>query len=80
MWSTMWADAQHDGRPAEYRWLPLRKFPIPFLIPRRKVWLTPTAGVLRSDYANMRTQDLDAKWILHLANFHQGATAPKMYI
>jgi len=22
----MWADAQRDGRPAEYRWLPLRKF------------------------------------------------------
>ena len=22
----MWADAQHDGRPAEYRWRPLRKF------------------------------------------------------
>ena len=22
----MWADAQRDGHPAEYRWLPLRKF------------------------------------------------------
>jgi len=22
----MWADAQRDGRPAEYRWHPLRKF------------------------------------------------------
>ena len=22
----MWADAQRDGRPAEYRWRPLRKF------------------------------------------------------
>jgi len=23
----MWADAQRDGRPAQYRWRPLRKFP-----------------------------------------------------
>jgi len=23
----MWADAQRDGRPAEYRWRPLRKLP-----------------------------------------------------
>jgi len=22
----MWADAQRDGRPAEYKWHPLRKF------------------------------------------------------
>jgi len=22
----MWADAQRDGRPVEYRWSPLRKF------------------------------------------------------
>jgi len=22
----MWVDAQRDGRPAEYRWRPLRKF------------------------------------------------------
>jgi len=29
----MWADAQRDGRPAEYRWRPLRKFVIPFLVP-----------------------------------------------
>jgi len=24
--SRMWADAQRDGRPAKYRWRPLRKF------------------------------------------------------
>jgi len=32
----MWADAQRDGRPAEYRWHPLQKFPnfIPFLTPQ----------------------------------------------
>jgi len=22
----MWANAQRDGRPAEYKWFPLRKF------------------------------------------------------
>jgi len=33
----MWADAQRDGRPAEYRWRPLRKFrnSIPCTTPQR---------------------------------------------
>ena len=35
----MWADAQRDGRPA--------------FAQRRKVWLTPAAGVPRSDAANI---------------------------
>jgi len=39
----MWADAQGDGRPAENRW-------------RRKVWLTPTTGVLCSNAAKTRNQ------------------------
>jgi len=39
----MWADAQRDGRPAEYRWCPLRKFRNS-IVPGRKVRLTPTAG------------------------------------
>ena len=34
---------------------------IPFLVPRRKVWLAPAAGVPCSNAANRRTQDLDAK-------------------
>jgi len=25
-WTGMWADAQRDGRPAKYKWHPLRKF------------------------------------------------------
>jgi len=50
----MWADAQRDGRPAEYWWRPLRKFGNPFLVPRRKVWLTPLAGVPCSNAANIR--------------------------
>jgi len=39
----MWAVAQRDGRPAEYRWRPLFK--------RRKVWLTPNTGVPCSNAA-----------------------------
>ena len=37
---------------------------IPFLVPRRKVWLTPAARMPCSNAANpqyTRTQDLDAK-------------------
>jgi len=50
----MWADAQRDGRPAKYRWRRLRKCrKIPFLVPRRKVWLTPAAGVPCSNAANI---------------------------
>ena len=33
----MWANAQRDGRPAEYRWRPS--------VQRRKVWLTPTTSI-----------------------------------
>jgi len=32
----MWADAQHDGRPAKYRWRLCKSYLIPFLVPRRK--------------------------------------------
>ena len=32
----MWANAQRDGRPAEYRWRPLFNV---------AVWLTPTTSV-----------------------------------
>ena len=35
----MWANAQRDGRPAEYRWRPLLN---------AAVWLTPTARVYRA--------------------------------
>jgi len=41
----MWADAQHDGHPAEYRWRPLFS---------AAVWLTPTTGVLCSNAAKTR--------------------------
>ena len=43
----MWANAQRDGRPAEYRWRPLFN---------AAVWLTPTTRVLCSNTA--KTQNL----------------------
>ena len=41
----MWANAQPDGRPAEYRWRPLFN---------AAVWLTPTTRVLCSNAAKTR--------------------------
>ena len=41
----MWANAQRDGRPAEYRWRPLFN---------AAVWLTPTTRVLCSNAAKTR--------------------------
>jgi len=41
----MWANAQHDGRPVEYRWRRLFN---------AAVWLTPTTRVLCSNAAKMR--------------------------
>ena len=51
----MWADAQRDGRPPEYRWRGAlcESSVIPFLVRRRKVWLTPSAGVPSSNAANI---------------------------
>jgi len=41
----MWANAQRDGRPAEYRWRPLFN---------ATVWLTPTSRVPCSNAAKTR--------------------------
>jgi len=41
----MWANAQCDGRPAEYRWRPLFN---------AAVWLTPSTGMPRSNAAMTR--------------------------
>jgi len=54
---------------------------IPFLVPRRKVWLTPTAGVLCSNAANIGerktwTQSEFCTW----QNAVRGQEPPKMYI
>jgi len=68
----MWANAQRDGRPAEYRWHPLlnaAKFGSRPLLECRVV----TLPIL--EY--WQGQDLDAKSTLHLAKFSYGATAPE---
>jgi len=41
----MWANAQRDGRPAEYRWRPLFN---------AALWLMPTTRVLCSNAAKTR--------------------------
>ena len=49
----MWADAQRDDRPAEYRWRPLRKFgnSIPCATPQSLA--NPAAGVPCSNASNI---------------------------
>jgi len=49
----MWADAQRDGHPAEYRWCPLGKFrnSIPCITPQSLA--DPNAGVQSSNAANI---------------------------
>jgi len=49
----MWADAQHDGPQPNRGGALCESSVIPFHVPRRKVWLTPTAGVLCSNAANI---------------------------
>jgi len=54
----MWADAQRDGRSAEYRWRPLRKFrsSIPCTTPQSLADVkTAAAGVPCSDATNRPT-------------------------
>ena len=80
-YARMWADAQDDGRQAEYRWRPLQSSVIPFLVPCRKVWLTPAAGVSCSNAANIQecrtwTQSELCTW----QNSVRGQEPPKMYI
>ena len=45
--TTMWANAQRDGRPAEHRWRPLCN---------AAVWLTPVIRVLCSNAAKTRNR------------------------
>jgi len=50
---------------------------IPFLVPRHKVWLTTLLECRAVTLPIQRTQDLDAKSVLQLEKFCQGARAPK---
>jgi len=54
----MWAYAQSDGRPAEYRWRPLRKFrnSITCTTPQSLAGLTPAVGVPCSNAANIEEE------------------------
>jgi len=78
----MWADAQRDGRPAEYRWHHLRSYIlIPFLVPRHKVWLTPTGRMPCSNAVNIGerttwTQNELCTWQTSV----RGKSPRKMYI
>ena len=49
----MWADAQRDGRPSNIGGALCKSSVIPFLVPRRIVWLMPAAGVLCSNAASI---------------------------
>jgi len=51
--TSMWADAQRDGRPADIGGAVCESSVFPFLVPRRKVWLTLTAGAPCSNAANI---------------------------
>jgi len=80
--TTSLADAERDGRPAEYRWRSVRKFRvIPFLVARRNFRLTPAAPVPCSKAANIEerktwTQREVRTW----KNSVRGQEPPKMYI
>jgi len=66
----MWANAQCDGRPAEYRWRPVfntAKFGSHPLLKCRAVTLPK--------YESTRLGG--CKWILHLAKFHYGPEPPR---
>jgi len=68
----MWADAQRDGRPVEYRWRPLLN---------AAVWLTPTARVSCRNAVNIGeckiwTQSEFCTW----QNSVSGQEPPVMYI
>jgi len=50
---------------------------IPFLVPRRKVWLTPAAGVQCSNAANIRERKTGTKVNFAPGKILSGATAPE---
>jgi len=66
----MRANAQRDGRPAEYRWCPLQ---------RRKVWLTPTTGVPCSNAAKTRNP-LKLAGVPQTTGLISAASGPKFTI
>jgi len=76
----MWADAQRDGPPAQYRWRPLQSSVIPFLVPRRKVWLRPDVGVPCSDAANIGERRTWTQSELRIRQNSVRGNSPQKYI
>jgi len=77
----MWADVQRDGRPAEYRWFPLRKFHNSILCTMPQTLAVTSARVLCSNGANIGEcktwmQSEFCSW----QNSVMGQEPPKMYI
>jgi len=66
----MWADAQRDGRHADYRWRPLFN---------AAVWLTPTAGVPFSNAAKTRSP-LKLVWVPQTTGSISAASGPMFTI
>ena len=66
----MWANAQRDGRPAEYRWRPLFN---------AAVWLTPTTRVPCSNAAKTRNP-LKLSWVPQTNETISPASGPKFTI
>ena len=66
----MWANAQRDGRHAEYRWHPLFN---------AAVWLTPTTRVPCSNAAKTRNQ-LKLPGVLQTNKTISAASEPKFTI
>ena len=66
----MWANAQRDGRPAEYRWRPLFN---------AAVWLTPTTRVPSSNAAKTRNP-LKLPWVPQTNKKISATSGPKFTI
>jgi len=66
----MWANAQRDGHPAEYRWRPLFN---------AAVWLTSTTRVPCSDAVKMRNP-LKFAWVPQTRQQISAASEPKFTI
>jgi len=77
----MWGDAQRNGRPAEYTWRLLRNLDNSITcIPRRKLWLKPTARVPCSNAANIECKTLTQNEFCRWQNSVRRQEPPKMYI
>jgi len=79
----MWTDAQRDGRPAEYKWHPLRKFRNSIHCTTPQSYLAdPAAGVPYCNAADIGERKIGRKVILYVwqnsvTSFPLGARAPE---